>query len=523
MGQALPREATVAVIGAGAMGSGIAQVAAQAGHPVRLFDTRIGAAERARDAIGQTLAGLAAKGRIDAAEAARAGARISPVHALGDCVSAALVVEAIVEDLETKRTLLRELEVIVPQATILASNTSSLSITALAAGMKAPGRIVGMHFFNPVPLMQLVEVVSGLATDRAVADTIHATAIAWGKAPVHATSTPGFIVNRCARPFYGEALRLLAERAADVATLDAVMREAGGFRMGAFELMDLIGNDVNYAVTRSVWEAYFHDPRYAPSVLQQERVAAGYLGRKSGRGFHDYAPDAPRAVAASEPPRTPPQGIVVHGDPAIAAPLVARIAAAGIAVGQQAPHVAFPDGALSIGGGWLAPSDGRTATARAAATGLRNLVLFDLAFDYAGCTRLAVASADGCDAAAIAAAVGALQAAGIAVSRLDDVAGLAVLRTVAMLANEAADAVAMGIASAEDVDLAMRKGVNYPRGPLAWADAIGVGRVREVITNLHEHYGDDRYRLSPLIARRQAVAQPLAAAPQGKPTAGVPA
>ena len=522
MGEALPREATVAVIGAGAMGVGIAQVAAQAGHPVRLFDTRIGAAERARDAIGQTLAGLAGKGRIDAAAATAAAARVSPVHALGDCVSAGLVVEAIVEDLETKRNLLRELEVIVPPATILASNTSSLSITALAAGMKSPGRIVGMHFFNPVPLMQLVEVVSGLATDRVVADTVHATAIAWGKLPVHATSTPGFIVNRCARPFYGEALRLLAERAADVATLDAVMREAGGFRMGAFELMDLIGNDVNFAVTRSVWEACFHDPRYAPSVLQQERVAAGYLGRKSGRGFHDYGPDAPRPVAGSEPPRAAPSGIVLHGDPGVASPLADRIAGAGVAVRRQPAHAGFPDGAMSVGEAWLALSDGRTATARAAAAGVRNLVLFDLAFDYASCTRLAVASADGCDPAAFAAAVGTLQAAGIAVSTLDDVAGLAVLRTVAMLANEAADAVTMGIASAADIDVAMRNGVNYPRGPLAWADAIGTGRVREVITHLQAHYGDDRYRLSPLIARRQASAEPLAGdarAPDGKPSA----
>ena len=506
------------------MGSGIAQVAAQAGHPVRLFDTRIGAAERARDAIGQTLSALAARGRLDVAAASAAVARITPVHALGDCVSAGLVVEAIVEDLDTKRSLLRELEVVVPQATILASNTSSLSITALAAGMKAPGRIVGMHFFNPVPLMQLVEVVSGLATDPEVADTVHATAMAWGKAPVHATSTPGFIVNRCARPFYGEALRLLAERAADVATIDAVMREAGGFRMGPFELMDLIGNDVNFAVTCSVWASCFHDPRYAPSVLQQERVAAGYLGRKSGRGFHDYGPDAARPPARSEAPQPAPSRIVLHGDAGIATPLVGRIAAAGISIDRQAAHARFPDGAMSIGDAWLALSDGRTATARAAATGARNLVLHDLALDFAGCSRLAVAAADACDPAAFATIVGSLQAAGIAVSRLDDVAGLAVLRTVAMLCNEAADAVTMGIASAADVDIAMRKGVNYPRGPLAWGDAVGVGRIREVIAHLQTHYGEDRYRISPLIARRHATAAalvPAAAEPMIKPREGI--
>ena len=215
-----------------------------------------------------------------------------PVHALGAFVSAGLVVEAIVEDLDVKRKLLRELEVVVPPGTILASNTSSLSITALAAGLKHPGRVVGMHFFNPAPVLPLVEVVSGLATDAAIADVVYATAAAWGKKPVHATSTPGFIVNRCARPFYAEALALLTERAADPATIDAVLREAGAFRMGAFELMDLIGHDVNLAVTKSVWEAYFHDPRYRPSVLQQERVAAGYLGRKSGRGIYAYGANA---------------------------------------------------------------------------------------------------------------------------------------------------------------------------------------------------------------------------------------
>ncbi len=504
MSAALPRDALVAVIGAGAMGSGIAQVAAQAGHRVRLFDTRIGAAERARDAIGQALAGLAAKGRVDAGEASAAAARITPIHALPDCVGASLVVEAIVEDLEAKRALLRELELIVAPAAILASNTSSLSITSLAAGMKAPGRIVGMHFFNPVPLMQLVEVVSGLATDPAAAATVHATALAWGKTPVHVTSTPGFIVNRCARPYYGEALRLLAEHAADAATLDALLRESGGFRMGPFELMDLIGNDVNFAVTRSVWEAHFHDPRYAPSLLQQERVTAGYLGRKSGRGFFDYTPGVERPAARSEAPAAPPVRVVVRGDVGVASPLVERLAAAGIAIERSGADPAFPDGVLQTQDAWLALSDGRTATERAAATGKPNLVLIDLALDYARCTRLALAAADGCDEAALAAAVGALQAAGIAVSRLDDVAGLAVLRTVAMLANEAADAVTMGVASAGDVDTAMCKGVNYPRGPLAWAEVLGIARVQTVLRNLAAHYGEDHYRIAPLIARRCA-------------------
>lgn len=509
-GVPVARDATVAVIGAGTMGCGIAQVAAQAGHPVRLFDTRLRAAETARATVAQTLHTLGAKGKLDAAAADAAAARIIAVHALGDCVSARLVVEAIVEDLGEKRSLLRELEKIVTPSTILASNTSSLSITALGAGLRFPGRVAGMHFFNPVPLMQLVEVVSGLATDETTADAIAATAAAWGKQPVRATSTPGFIVNRCARPFYGEALRLLAERAADAATLDAVLRDAGGFRMGAFELMDLIGNDVNLAVTRSVWEACYHDPRYAPSVLQEERVAAGYFGRKSGRGFYDYAEGAARPAPVTVDARPAPKRLAVRGDLGIAEPLLRRFDQAGVAVERMPAREAFPDGAIEVGDAVLALSDGRTATTRAVASGVKNLVLFDLAADYARCTRMAVARADGCAIGTFDAVAGALQGAGIAVSPLDDVAGLVVMRTVAALVNEAADAVTLGIASARDVDVAMQKGVNYPHGPLHWADAIGVARVRNVLVNLAAHYGDDRYRLSPLIARRYAMGAPLA-------------
>jgi 3-hydroxybutyryl-CoA dehydrogenase len=284
------------------------------------------------------------------------------------------------------------------------------------------------------------------------------------------------------------------------------MREAGGFRMGPFELMDLIGHDVNFAVTRSVWEASFHDARYTPSLLQRELVAAGFLGRKSGRGFYSYAPGVERPVPATEPALPRPARVTVHGDPGVCAPLVARIAAAGVAVAHAAADPRWGRFALCADGAggcaWLLPSDGRTATARAAASAIRDVVVFDLALDYAMATRLAVARADGCDDEAAAVATGALQAAGIAVSRVDDVAGLVVLRTVAMLANEAADALVQGVADAAAVDLAMEKGVSYPRGPLAWADAIGVGAIRETLAHLAAHYGEDRYRTSPLITRR---------------------
>jgi 3-hydroxybutyryl-CoA dehydrogenase len=496
-------------VGAGAMGAGIAQVAAQAGHRVLLHDARPGAAADAQRTTARTLEGLAAKGKLTQDAARAAAARIEPVAAIDALAPAALVVEAIVEDLAAKRDLFAQLESIVGDDAILATNTSSLSVTALAAGRRRPGRVVGMHFFNPAPVLPLVEVVSGLATDANVAAIVHATAAAWGKSPVHAASTPGFIVNRCARPFYAEALRLLAERAADVATLDAVMRDAGGFRMGPFELMDLVGHDVNFAVTSSVYAAYFDDPRFRPSVIQRELVDAGYLGRKSGRGFYDHAQDAARPKVAEEPPGPRPDTIVVHGDLGPARALVPRWRAAGLTVDEQEAVAAFPDGVVAVAGAWLALSDGRTATSRAAAVGAQRLTLLDYALDFANCSRVAVAVADTCDAPACATTVGALQAAGVAVVRLDDVAGLVVLRTVAMLANEAADAVTQGVATPADLDDAMRKGVNYPRGPLAWADVIGVARVRDVLANLAAHYGEDRYRIAPLITRRAITGQPL--------------
>ena len=501
--QALPQDSIVAVIGSGAMGAGIAQVAASAGHQVLLFDTRADAADAAIAGIGAAYARLVEKGRMSAADADAARARLQRIGTLQEAAQAALVVEAIVENLDAKRALFGELEGIVGDGCILATNTSSISVTAIAAKLRRPQRLVGMHFFNPVPLMALVEVISGIATDQAVADSVYATSEAWGKSPVHAKSTPGFIVNRVARPYYAEALRLLLEQASDHATLDAVMRDCGGFRMGPFELMDLIGHDVNFSVTNSVYAAYFGDPRFTPSILQQELVNAGFLGRKTGRGFYRYGEGAEKPIVQTEAPQARPASVAIAGSESpLLAPLVARLASAGFDLAHEETLDCTPGFVCQGAAVYL--SDGRSATERAAESWHSDTVVYDLMLDASKATRIALARADQCSDEAYHAVVGMFQAAGFAVTGFDDVPGMLVMRTVAMLANEAADAVNQGVCSASAVDTAMQKGVNYPRGPLAWADSVGLQQVVTVLANLAATYGEDRYRVSPLLRRKLA-------------------
>ena len=496
---ALANNAQVAVIGAGAMGAGIAQVAAQAGHLVKLYDNRPGAAAQAVADIDRQLSRLVEKGKLQAVEREAISARLCPVDALEALADARLVIEAIVENLQVKQALFSQLEALCAADCIFASNTSSLSITSLAAGLQRPQQVVCMHFFNPAPLMALVEVVSGLATAPAVAACIHATAQAWGKLPVHTRSTPGFIVNRVARPFYAESLRLLQEGAADCASLDALLRDAGGFRMGAFELTDLIGHDVNYAVTCSVFDAFYGDFRFQPSLVQKELVDAGRLGRKTGQGFYSYGEGAERPQPAELHSAAIVDACVVEGDLAVMQPLVERLRQSGIAVTRRAGC-----GLIQVGDATLALSDGRLASQRAREDGLRNLVLLDLALDYATATRLAISwSADTSDHARDQ-AVALLQRAGLKVTAVADLPGLVVLRTVAMLANEAADAVLQGVGSAADIDLAMCAGVNYPCGPLAWATNIGIPHTLRVLDNLQRSYGESRYRPSLLLRRCEA-------------------
>ncbi|UPF01624.1 3-hydroxyacyl-CoA dehydrogenase PaaC [Pseudomonas mosselii] len=496
---ALDNHALVAVIGAGAMGAGIAQVAAQAGHPVCLYDNRPGTAAQAIEGIDRQLGRLVEKGRLSPGNRSAIRARLQPIDSLDDLADARLVIEAIVESLPIKQELLRQLEARCADDCILASNTSSLSITSLAAGLRHSERVIGMHFFNPAPLMALVEVVSGLATAPTLATILYDTARNWGKQPVHTRSTPGFIVNRVARPFYAESLRLLQEGAADCATLDALLRDAGGFRMGAFELTDLIGHDVNYAVTCSVFEAFYGDFRFQPSLVQKELVDAGRLGRKSGLGFYSYAEGAERPQAAAITSQAPVERCTVEGDLGVLQPLVERLLAKGMGITERAGS-----GLLRVGDATLALSDGRLASQRAREDGLRNLVLLDLALDYANATRLAISHGAECSAEALDQAVALLARAGLSVCPVADLPGLVVLRTVAMLANEAADAVLQGVGTPGDIDLAMRAGVNYPRGPLAWADDLGVGFTLDVLDNLQRSYGEERYRPSLLLRRTHA-------------------
>jgi 3-hydroxybutyryl-CoA dehydrogenase len=484
------RSAPVAVVGAGTMGGGIAQVAAVAGHPVTVYDAVEGAAERAVAAIRDRVAQLVTQGRLGPT-----GLRLAVATELGELAPARCVIEAVAEDLAVKQALFAELEKVVTPDCVLATNTSSLSPTAIAAGLSHPERLVGLHFFNPAPVMRLVEVVSGLATAPGVAAAVTRLAEGWGKQVVRAAATPGFIVNRVARPFYAEALRLVEEQAAGPATIDAVLTQAGGFRMGPFALMDLVGQDVNEAVTRSVWAAFGYDPRFAPSLLQRALVEAGWLGRKSGRGWYRYGDDAPPPAPDAARRRPWPAGgeVTEHG----VSPLRTLLTRSGAGIRAGAGldgTVDLPSGAL------LVRCDGRPATALAAERE-RLVVVVDRTLDDATATGIAIAACDGCPAAALDQATGLLQAAGLAVYVIDDAPGLVVTRTVAMLVNGAVDARHKGVASAADIDTAMRLGTNYPLGPLAWGQSWGPATVLEILEAMHAWYGEDRYRPAALLRR----------------------
>ncbi|MDW3194439.1 MAG: 3-hydroxyacyl-CoA dehydrogenase NAD-binding domain-containing protein [Cytophagales bacterium] len=371
------------VIGSGTMGAGIAQVAATAGWEVVLLDQQQEALDKAKTKLVNVMARLVEKGKLDQNTADSIQGRITYSTTIDSFENSDLIIEAIVENLEIKQKVFSQVEEVVRPETLIASNTSSLSLASIGSSLKDPSRFIGIHFFNPAPLMPLVEIIPAVQTSSETVNQAKNWIDSWKKLTVLAKDTPGFIVNRVARPFYGESLRIYEEGVADFATIDWSMKELGGFRMGPFELMDFIGNDINYTVTETVFQSFFYDPRYKPSFTQKRMSEAGFLGRKSGRGYYDYSEGADKLTPNED-----------------------------AKVGQQ---------------------------------------LLD--------------------------------------------------RVLVMLINEAADALFLNIASREDIDLAMTKGVNYPKGLLAWADEKGIDWVVNGLDQLYEEYREDRYRCSPLLRR----------------------
>ncbi|MFJ2718787.1 3-hydroxyacyl-CoA dehydrogenase [Streptomyces sp. NPDC087437] len=490
---ALDLSSPVAVVGTGTMGQGIAQVALVAGHTVRLYDTVPGRAREAAAAIGARLDRLVEKDRLTGAERDAARARLLAADGLTELADCALVVEAVLERLDVKQELLKELEGVVGDDCLLATNTSSLSVTAVGGALRVPGRLVGLHFFNPAPLMPLVEVVSGFATDVTSATRAYETARAWGKTPVACADTPGFIVNRIARPFYAEAFAVYEAQGADPATIDAVLRESGGFRMGAFELTDLIGQDVNESVTHSVWRSFFQDVRFTPSLAQRRLVESGRHGRKSGRGWYDYREGAERPEPHTAEQEAPPAYVVAEGGLGPASDLLALIREAGIQVREEnedhGTRLVLP------GGGRLVLADGQTSVE------FRDAVCFDLALDYRAATRIALSASQDTSPRTVAEATGLFQALGKKVSVIGDVPGMIVARTVARIVDLAHDAVAKGVATEEDIDTAMRLGVNYPLGPFEWSRRLGGTWAWSLLDNLHECDPSGRYAPSLALHR----------------------
>ncbi|MFI5677171.1 3-hydroxyacyl-CoA dehydrogenase [Streptomyces cellulosae] len=490
---ALDLSSPVAVVGAGTMGQGIAQVALVAGHSVRLYDALPGRAREAAGAIGARLDRLVEKDRLAAADRDTARARLLPAESITDLADCALVVEAVLERLDVKQDLFRALEDVVGEDCLLATNTSSLSVTAIGGALRNPGRLVGLHFFNPAPLLPLVEVVSGFATDVTSATRAYEMARAWGKTPVACADTPGFIVNRIARPFYAEAFAVYEAQGADPATIDAVLRECGGFKMGAFELTDLIGQDVNESVTHSVWRSFFQDVRFTPSLAQQRLVESGRLGRKTGQGWYDYREGAERPEPHTAEQAQPPAYVVAEGDLGPASELIPLIRAAGIQVREEeedhGTRLVLPSG------GQLALADGQTSVE------FRDVVYFDLAFDYRRAGRIALSASQDTSSQTLAEATGLFQALGKQVSVIGDVPGMIVARTVARIVDLAHDAVGKGVATEEDVDTAMRLGVNYPLGPFEWSRRLGRNWAYALLDDLHMRDPSGRYAPSLALYR----------------------
>jgi 3-hydroxybutyryl-CoA dehydrogenase len=488
----------VAVIGAGTMGAGIAQVAASAGHHVILFDIGDGAAQKGFASIKLGLDKLVERGKKTQQYVDELLLKIAPTQRLNDVKGCRLAIEAIVENLDVKQSVIADIEKLTDEDTIIASNTSSISISALAAKAQRPENVVGMHFFNPAAILKLVEVVSGLQTSIETAQTVFDAAVAWGKKPVHAKSTPGFIVNRVARPFYAEALRSLTEQFASVETIDALMRSGGGFKMGPLELTDLIGQDVNCAVTESVYNAFYQDKRFMPSVLQAEMVSAGLLGRKSGKGFYTYPKEKKEPGAGDRCLVNKIDQVDVIGSLDTVVGLQDCMIENGYDVATNPSH----ETRIEVGAATIKFSDGRTATQRSAEERVENLILVDYAKDYQVAVDIALTFGVKTSIQARKDAQQFFQSLGKQVHFVKDLPAMQVLRTVCMLINEAYDTVNQGVCSFDAVDIAMQSGVAYPLGPIAWCELIGPKRVAKTLNNIQAAYGEERYRVSPLLLDR---------------------
>jgi 3-hydroxybutyryl-CoA dehydrogenase len=482
------------VVGAGLMGRGIAQIAALAGVEVLLFDARAEAAAEARTAIAQTLSMLVDKGKLAAGAAAAATERITAAGDLGAFSRCHVVVEAIVENLDAKRDLFQKLEAVVAQDCLLASNTSSLSVTTIAAACRLPERVAGFHFFSPVPLMKIVEVIDGVLTAPWVSEALTALARRMGHTPVRAKDTPGFIVNHAGRGFLTEALRIVGEGIADFATVDRILRTAAGFRLGPFELLDLTGLDVSHPVMESIYNQYYQEPRYRPSPIARQRLAAGLLGRKSGRGFYTYVDGKPQTPAATQAPAASEVAIwISRRDGALHAALSQRLEATGVRLDRGDRP--------AQGSACIVLPRGRDATSTALDERLeptRTVALDPLFLDrQATLMTTPVTAAEARDAA-----WAALAATGLPVSVIHDSPGFVVQRVLAMIVNIACDIAQQRVATPQDIDRAVTLGLGYPKGPLELGDALGASTVLGILDAMHDFYRDPRYRPSPWLIRR---------------------
>lgn len=486
---------TLGVVGCGAMGRGIVQIAAMAGLQVLLYDAAPGAAATAREALAQTLGKLQDKGKIDSDTSTAALARMQVVAALEDFISCDIIVEAIIENLTIKQALFQQLEAIVRTDTILASNTSSLSITAIAASCKNPERVAGYHFFNPVPVMKVVEIIEGVRTAPEIGVLLTDLARRMGHTPVRAKDTPGFIVNHAGRGFGTEALRIVGEGVTDFATVDRILRDAAGFKLGPFELMDLTGLDVSHPVMESIYHQYYEEPRYRPSVITAQRLTAGMLGRKTKRGFYTYVDGKQLVPAEQSAAAARPGAVWVSPSWEWACEQVQDLV---VALGGKLDHARLPAADSLI----LITPLGEDASFVAAREELdaTRVIAIDMLTPLS--KRRTLMTTPATTVVVREAAYGLFGADGVPVSVIRDSAGFVAPRVLATIVNIACDIAQQRIATPVDIDLAVTLGLGYPQGPLAMGDSYGPARILTILENMNNLYADPRYRPSPWLKRR---------------------